>query len=78
MFNLFKKPQQNNSHTFTIKGMHCVSCALNIDGALEEIPGVQTANTNYARSKTTITFDEKVTAVQTLKKTITELGYEVE
>lgn len=40
-----------------LQGMHCTSCAMNIDGALEELPGVQEANTSYARSKLEVSFD---------------------
>lgn len=44
-----------------IEGMHCTSCAMNIDGELEDTKGVQEANTSYAKSETEVTFDsEKV------------------
>ena len=35
-----------------IKGMHCTSCAMNIDGELEDTKGVKEANTSYAKQKT--------------------------
>lgn len=42
--------------------MHCTSCAMNIDGELEDTEGVKEAKTNYARQQTEVTFDpEKVT-----------------
>lgn len=45
-----------------IFGMHCTSCAMNIDGELEDTEGVKEAKTNYARQQTEVTFDpEKVT-----------------
>lgn len=45
-----------------IFGMHCTSCAMNIDGELEDIEGVKEAKTNYAKQQTAVTFDpEKVT-----------------
>lgn len=43
---------------FQIKGMHCTSCAMNIDGQLEDSDGVKQANTNYARGETEVEFDD--------------------
>lgn len=40
-----------------IYGMHCTSCAMNIDGELEDTAGVKEAKTNYAKQQTEITFD---------------------
>lgn len=45
-----------------IFGMHCTSCAMNIDGELEDTEGVKEAKTNYAKQQTEVTFDpQKVT-----------------
>ncbi len=44
-----------------IFGMHCTSCAMNIDGELEDTEGVKEAKTNYAKQETEVTFDpEKI------------------
>jgi Cu+-exporting ATPase len=40
-----------------ISGMHCTSCAMNIDGELEDTDGVKEAKTNYAKSFTEVTFN---------------------
>lgn len=37
--------------------MHCVSCAMNIDGELEDTEGVKEASTNYAKQLTEVTYD---------------------
>ena len=42
---------------FKIEGMHCTSCAMDIDGVLEDTEGVVSANTNYAKSETEVEFD---------------------
>lgn len=45
-----------------IHGMHCTSCAFNIDGELEDTEGVKEAKTNYAKQQTQVAFDpEKIT-----------------
>ena len=47
-----------------IIGMHCVSCGLNIDFALEDLEGVKKATTHYASQLTTVTFDPIATTVE--------------
>lgn len=37
--------------------MHCASCALNIDLDLEDVPGVKSAETSYAKSEAVVEFD---------------------
>lgn len=60
-----------------IHGMHCASCAFNIDGELEDTEGVQEARTNYARQKTEVTFDSDIVKLDKLQQIIKTLGYEV-
>lgn len=43
--------------TLKITGMHCTSCAMNIDFELEDLEGVKEASTNYTKQRTIITFD---------------------
>ena len=62
---------------FKIKGMHCVSCSMNIDGTLEELSGVMSANTSYAKSETKVEFDKQKTNEQKIKQAILALGYKV-
>lgn len=58
-----------------LSGLHCTSCALNIDMTLEDLPGVS-SNTSYQKSETEVTFDPKKTDLKSIKKTITDLGYQ--
>ena len=45
--------------TLKIQGMHCASCPIMIDGKLEdEIEGVQSAQTSYAKSECRVEYDE--------------------
>lgn len=79
MFHPFQKEKDTSESTkvaeFTIDGMHCVSCALNIDGALEDIAGVISSTTNYAQSKTRVIYDETKVKTDVLQKTIQAEGY---
>jgi len=60
-----------------IKGMHCSSCAFRIDGDLEEIPGVQSSKTNYARALCHVELDTDTVKLEQLKAAIEKAGYQV-
>lgn len=80
MFNFFKKKPLDNSLTqlsWSLSGLHCTSCAVNIDLTLEDLPGVKSANTNYAKSEVRVTFDPKQVSESTIKSSIEGLGYKV-
>ena len=65
---------KSKSIILTLKGLHCSSCAVNIDLALEELPSVE-STTSYAKSETKITYDPKQTSLDKIKSTLTEMGY---
>lgn len=77
MFNFIKKKIQGKKIVFNIIGMHCVSCAINIDGDLEDLDGVLEARTSYATAKTEIIFDPSKVTKDKLKKVIEALDYKV-
>lgn len=78
MFNLFKKKTNGQTVAFKIEGMHCTSCAMNIDGDLEDTEGVISATTSYAKSQTVITYDPSKVTQDKLKQVIESLEYSVE
>jgi copper chaperone CopZ len=65
----------NNTVTLKLSGLHCTSCATNIDLTLEDLEGVNSADTSYAKSETKISFDPSKTSLDQIKKTIESLGY---
>lgn len=58
-----------------IEGMHCNSCALNIDFDLEDVNGVKSVKTNYAKQVSEIEFDEKLVDEKNILETIKKTGY---
>lgn len=58
-----------------IAGMHCASCGMLIDEALEDLPGVRRSTTKLRKATTVVDHDDERTGVQELVHTITELGY---
>ncbi|MGH2543695.1 MAG: heavy-metal-associated domain-containing protein [Ardenticatenaceae bacterium] len=61
--------------SFVIQNMHCTACAMTIDGVIEELAGVQVANTSFARARTEVTYDPAVTTVEQIVAAIREAGY---
>ena len=58
-----------------IQGMHCTSCAMNIDGALEDLPGVQEASTSYARGQLDVSFEPAQVTLEQIIATIEGEGF---
>lgn len=58
-----------------IDGMHCTSCAMNIDGELEDTEGVKSASTNYAKQYTEVEFDEEKVDEKKIVEIIKSVGY---
>lgn len=66
--------------TLQLKGMHCTSCAWDIDGKLEDMEGIKEANTNYAKQRTQVTFDPQKVTIEQMLVTIKKIdtAYEIE
>lgn len=60
---------------FEISGMHCTSCAMNIDFDLEDLEGVTSAKTNYAKQESEVEFDEEETELKVIIEQIKKTGY---
>jgi copper chaperone CopZ len=60
---------------FIIDGMHCSSCAMNIDFDLEELEGIKSVNTSYAKSECVIEFDASKVSVPQIKVQVKKTGY---
>jgi copper chaperone CopZ len=58
-----------------IEGMHCASCAMNIDFDLEDLEGVKSCKTSYARQESEVEFDESKISPEKILAQIKETGY---
>lgn len=63
--------------TLKIVGMHCTSCAMNIDFELEDLDGVKESGTNYAKQETIVTFDSQKVTLEKIIQAIKKLEYDV-
>lgn len=81
MFNIFQpKPNKNPKNELVIKvgGMHCSSCAVNIDLTLEEVEGVVESKTNFAKSETHLTINPDHFSIENIVDSITKMGYKID
>ncbi len=77
MFNLFKKKTTGETITLKLSGLHCSSCSINIDGEIEELPGVHSVSTSYPKQESVINFDPKLVSPAKFHKVIEDLGYKI-
>jgi len=60
---------------FRVQGMHCVGCAMTVDGALEDLAGVKSASTSYAKQVVDVVYDETKVNEKTLIDAVNKAGY---
>ncbi len=58
-----------------ISGMHCASCAANIENTLRKEVGVKSANVNFASEKLYLEFDDAEIDIVKVKNIVEKLGY---
>ena len=63
------------THVFQVEGMHCGSCALLIDDALEDLPGVHSTQTKMKHGRSTVELDANQSSIEDVIHAIEQLGY---
>lgn len=61
-----------------INGMHCTSCAMSIDGDLEDTKGVKKSNTSYAKQETEVEYDPEKLDEKRIIEVIKKTGYKAD
>ncbi len=61
--------------SFGIGGMHCATCAINIERRLKKLDGVASANVNYASNRAAVEYDESKVDEGDFKEAIEGIGY---
>lgn len=62
------------SKTYKVDGMHCTSCAMVIEGELEDF-GIK-ASCNYARETLKVDFDENLVSEDKIIEVVKKAGYQ--
>ena len=60
----------------TIEGMHCGSCAGNIEKSIRKVGGVESVSVSAMTNKAIVEADDSVSE-GSLKKAVTDAGYKV-
>lgn len=60
----------------SVTGMHCASCGLLIDDAVEELAGVEASSTDARRGRTVVRFDPSAVAPEAIVAAIEGAGYQ--
>ena len=61
--------------TFAVSGMHCASCGLLIDDAVEELDGVLRCQTDSRRGVTVVRADSATVTIGAVVAAIADAGY---
>ncbi len=60
-----------------VAGMHCASCAQNVERALQRLEGVSSASVNIATEKATVEIAPSQVRIEDLKRAVEAAGYSV-
>ena len=60
----------------TVEGMHCASCAGNIERSLKKIPGLKNASVSMMTRKALVEADDNVSE-EAMKQAVARAGYKV-
>jgi copper ion binding protein len=63
---------------FEIIGMHCTGCVMAVEGAIEDLSGVKSANANYAKQHADVEYDDTKVSVDAILAAVAEAGYEAQ
>ena len=60
---------------FSFKGMHCATCVQTIEGALEDLDGVQEVRVNFASESGVVVYDPQKITEEKIVETVAGVGY---
>ncbi len=63
--------------TISVPGIHCDHCKSSIEGALNQLPGVTTAEVSVPERTVTVDYDERQVTIESLRDAVIEQGYDV-
>ena len=61
--------------TFAVTGMHCNSCGVLVDDAIEELEGVERSDTDSRRGRTIVRADPTRISADAIVDAIRDVGY---
>lgn len=65
------------SHIYSLHGMHCASCAANVEQTLASQPGVKDVSVNLASEQVSLSYDSELISFQQLQAILSDKGFEL-
>ena len=62
--------------TLKLKGMSCASCANSIETAIQQVPGVNSVQVNFAAEQASVEYDQRSTNLEAIQSAVADAGYE--
>jgi P-type Cu+ transporter len=69
--------EQKKKAELKISGMHCATCAINIEESLSKLESVTNAQVNFGTDTAHVEFDPAKISITDLEKAVTDAGYEL-
>jgi Cu+-exporting ATPase len=69
--------EQKKKAELKISGMHCATCAINIEESLSKVESVSNAQVNFGTDTAHLEFDPAKISITDLEKAVKDAGYEV-
>lgn len=66
-----------DNEVLDIRGMTCAACAQRIEKTVRKLPGITQANVNLTTEKLFLTYDSAALPLDSVKKAVEKIGYEV-
>ncbi len=63
--------------TYIVSDMHCVNCAMRIEGIEDDLQGVKSVSASYKKGQMTVEFDEERLSDAQIIAAVKEKGYTV-
>ena len=63
--------------TLPVIGMSCAACAVNVEGTLRSIPGIQSANVNFANKSAFLSYDPAMVELAEARQLVQDAGYDL-
>jgi copper chaperone len=64
-------------HTLNVQGMTCGHCKMSVEGALNELDGVENTEVNLDTGKVDVSFEPEKVNVAAMKEAVEDQGYDV-
>jgi copper chaperone CopZ len=61
--------------TLLVKDMHCVNCAMTLQGLEDDLEGVLSVDASYTKQRMVVEYDEAVVDIEKITAAVRALGY---